>query len=853
MIKVEPETRQYSSLLNAVQTITEVLHFEGAFITYSEASKENANRHLSDSQTFKRSHSDPLVSSKRRCTLYFLRHNGLITLAAKFRELSPVMVEPTLNLVQSLIEDICAVDLEIGSDQDLILGVTAFLQSMMTSSIMSKASECKFCELMFSMASIMKIHSGLLDCWFYTIEKVAGAPSRSLPTNASKGKRSKSMEQVIIENGYHREFPLFCLLLNYVYHGGKSGEFSRAGLLYLIEVASESQVLVKWVLNSDLGVLMASGLCALYSQLSRSIQNPSSKEVPQFVQGIGQKDLQVFLSYLLFWQDMLKFAQKSTSLTQNLVYHFDVLFVRQLLYHSVVESTDSTGGYSDSLIGVLTNILDELDHNLLSQAVVCYFMGYPIVHQQYDSAVKESAPVLTLNDIICSTLAVGDTRKRTQALKLSSILIYKFYPYTMDTLILTKRCTEKDMNKGYLKNLNIVQCVCTRALDGIISPENLRSAVACYKRDIESMVERTTFPAPPLKKRLLAEELERVEAAEELLKSGYPQGVLRLHELEIIDFRDQKSQPTDNSMSTMQDSMLSQIFGVRLPGFFRNSVSENLMLTLVITELGVCGWLKFHGWVTLALLKQIQLLKVEYMDLRSKIDDFDALLEAAKTSMDVRYSYGDEDSDDHKAREASFKSGGGGGGGPLNSRGNEMECSTGTHEEVNAFGKRKSSFGDWISSPLRARDFVSRQFSIFSLSSTRSVMLNYNDQDEFTSEGPEQEQDRGQEQEQDHEPVMNSILNEVQNTEYGAELLLHSKKNGGDDNKSHEEGSDADSATNLRQQRLNERLEKEEVEVISDAPKVKLLQVCTNALIFQDFVCEIKALYHIRFWLFENA
>jgi Retinoic acid induced 16-like protein len=65
------------------------------------------------------------------------------------------------------------------------------------------------------------------------------------------------------------EFPLFYLLIDYVHHEGKVGDFARTGLLYIIEAASSSADLEKWIVESDLATLMASGLGALYSQLSR--------------------------------------------------------------------------------------------------------------------------------------------------------------------------------------------------------------------------------------------------------------------------------------------------------------------------------------------------------------------------------------------------------------------------------------------------------------------------------------------------------------------------------------------------------------------------------------------------------
>ena len=67
----------------------------------------------------------------------------------------------------------------------------------------------------------------------------------------------------------YEEFPLFYMLLHSVPAEGRAGEFARMGLLYIIESTAHSQDLEKWIVEGDMAALMASGLGALYSQLSR--------------------------------------------------------------------------------------------------------------------------------------------------------------------------------------------------------------------------------------------------------------------------------------------------------------------------------------------------------------------------------------------------------------------------------------------------------------------------------------------------------------------------------------------------------------------------------------------------------
>lgn len=107
-------------------------------------------------------------------------------------------------------------------------------------------------EVLFGVAAKLRLQSELLSTWFRPSKK-----TWALPTDHQQGRADRE------------EFPLFYLTLDYVYHDGRSGDFARTGLLYLIESAAHSAALEQWIIESDLATLMASGLGALYSQLSR--------------------------------------------------------------------------------------------------------------------------------------------------------------------------------------------------------------------------------------------------------------------------------------------------------------------------------------------------------------------------------------------------------------------------------------------------------------------------------------------------------------------------------------------------------------------------------------------------------
>lgn len=118
-------------------------------------------------------------------------------------------------------------------------------------------TESALLEVLFGIASRIRLQPEILPVWFRPRSNDSDDESDDEKTGDS-GSGSR-----------HEDFPLFYLLLYYVPAEGRVGEFARMGLLYLIESASHSERLERWIVEGDMATLMASGLGALYSQLSR--------------------------------------------------------------------------------------------------------------------------------------------------------------------------------------------------------------------------------------------------------------------------------------------------------------------------------------------------------------------------------------------------------------------------------------------------------------------------------------------------------------------------------------------------------------------------------------------------------
>ena len=198
-------------------------------------------------------------------------------------------------------------------------------------------TEARVVELAFNITTKIRLEPEILSAWF-----------KSQQNGPQDGKQLDSRER-FTGRTQKQDFPLFYLLIDYIHHDGKVGDFARTGLLYIIEAASTSVALEQWIVESDLSTLMATGLGALYSQLSRKLvidhpssdlppvlalsdyQHPKSQyEVVTSCSPEFQSHLDTFLSHLLFWQDVLNHC-RSVEVKSTLLEHFQVIFLQQLL------------------------------------------------------------------------------------------------------------------------------------------------------------------------------------------------------------------------------------------------------------------------------------------------------------------------------------------------------------------------------------------------------------------------------------------------------------------------------------------------------------------------------------------
>ena len=303
------------------------------------------------------------------------------------------LIHSTITLLATLVD----------SEEEDFLSSQPFAKSLMRlvtrvvdsgNILLELDTETAILELLFTVAAKIRLQPAILPVWFASSAK----PDLDY-TNIKEKKGFVGISQ-------KDDFPLCYLLIDRVHHDGRIGDFARTGLLYIFEATGRSVDLENWVISSDLPTLMASGLGALYSQLSRELSilhpdatlpavlamsdysttHPRATAESAFSER-HKSHMATFLSYLAFWQDVLDHC-RSAEVKQTLLDHFQILFLQQLLYPSILQSSDTDAGSSVAVLTYVTTILAALDYPDLIHNILAYLLAIRDAPTPADVGVK---------------------------------------------------------------------------------------------------------------------------------------------------------------------------------------------------------------------------------------------------------------------------------------------------------------------------------------------------------------------------------------------------------------------------------------------------------------------------------
>lgn len=469
-------------------------------------------------------------------------------------------------------------------------------------------TEIRVVELAFNITTKIRLEPSILSAWFKTHRHDGAAQDGEVQDESAKfaGKTQK------------QDFPLFYVLMDYIHNEGKVGDFARTGLLYIIESASSSVELEQWIVESDLSTLMATGLGALYSQLSRKLvidhepqnlppvlafsdyEHPTSTfEIVSSCSPDFQRHLDTFLSHLLFWQDVLNHC-RSADVKSTLLEHFQVIFLQQLLYPSLLQSSDVDGGSSVAVLTYLRRILEALDHPDMINLILHYLLALPdpshrpstsaepavsaarkrksmdlATMMKAQTAVADFTPLLfNLVDLMHSCLKSKNHQTVSVSLQLLTAILKRHHRYAVVTLLRTEEIFGNSAQRTRGAHDQEVEFLTTLA-GSVGGHDKFDDIYDSILKDTMSRVE-----SHPCSLKLVAPKLSTTNQKLPGIPDSLP-GAPR-------DVPHHTLSPDDRLWNTLLDI---------LGNFFLNPVETNLSLTETIIDLAICGYVSIEGWI----------------------------------------------------------------------------------------------------------------------------------------------------------------------------------------------------------------------------------------------------------------
>ncbi|OJJ82958.1 uncharacterized protein ASPGLDRAFT_58771 [Aspergillus glaucus CBS 516.65] len=469
------------------------------------------------------------------------------------------------------------IDAEVDGVVDNRLFARALVDLVRRADKHSEDVEGRLVELLFGVANNIRLQPDILPAWF--------APRNERLEGQESGGQRQSVSGKEFEGATRKDdFPLFYLLVEYVHHEGRAGDFARTGLLYLIETASRSKHLERWLIESDLATLMATGLGALYSQLGSLSFIPPEENPPHIIalsDHAGQdtaiapylgSPMRSFMSYLLFWQDTIDHC-KSAEVNGNLLDHFQILFLEQLLYPSLLESSDVEGGSTAAVLTYLYRILESVVQDDLVHRILHFLLASDSGKGKVDMSVsrrksldvlaafaeesaKPSPSLFNLRDLALLGLQSSSRQTILATLRLLTVVLQRHHPFTRSLIRTVPGQPAKQRTIGAL-NAELGNMVSMAT--SIVNDPTLDESYDNYLKDASWILEAHLCIAP-------AEASPDDPTADRPLELQQGDGLIR----ELLNC---------------------------LRDFFTNSVVVNLALTEVLMSIASSHLLSLDGWI----------------------------------------------------------------------------------------------------------------------------------------------------------------------------------------------------------------------------------------------------------------
>ncbi|KAI8640823.1 Retinoic acid induced 16-like protein-domain-containing protein [Parasitella parasitica] len=439
------------------------------------------------------------------------------------------------------------------------------------------------------------------------------------------------------------EFLLFTYLLRYIHREGRSGDYARTGLLFLMEMATDQ--LGDFILESDFATIMAAGLGALYSQLPRKLiikdeseinstaasyllgQDLDPRSFPSDEFGVEQSNsaqfkyqLDSFLKLLEFCQDVL-LRCPNDAISKRLLQCTRGIFMENILYPSILECSDIDGS-SVAVISYIDLILQIVQQQDLATVIVGFLMDDTDDEEHIVDKLTMAPPTnlggielgykstpyytaaerFTLKDLIFTRLKSSSQPTVIATLKLLKTLIVKhcrFADRLLSTVLDRKADNEeKPPSTNISHHMREIQLYFSliSAIDQVHADDILTLGYEDYLEDVKTimqqdicyqcLIESPYDKHPVLRNKPVSSKSDRRRSKQ--YEDAYHQYQHRIMSdaLPLVHQRIQSA-----------DTLVQLLLGL-LSHFFAQSSQLNLALTNVISALALCPYRSLEGWIT---------------------------------------------------------------------------------------------------------------------------------------------------------------------------------------------------------------------------------------------------------------
>lgn len=287
--------------------------------------------------------------------------------------------------------------------------------------------------------------------------------------------------------------------------------------------------------------------------------------------------LKAFLSYLLFWQDALDHC-KSVEVNETLLDHFQVLFLQQLLYPSLLESSDVDGGGIAAVITYLYRILESVDHPDLIQRILSYLLASaPEPAPPKEASAKKRMSVSRRKSIdLLASFAPADDAMSPSLFNLVDLALMSVKSKNDQTVAATLKLVTIIIRKHHETAMSsLIRTIEVGTIHGSRS-------VGAFNAEVQNLVELATT---------ITDDASIDASYENHLSDAN-------NMLEAYLFTTKVDAPIGSKMLQPDDAIVKAMLDL-LSTFFTNSVMTNLALTEAFSTLASSGSLRLDGWLLL--------------------------------------------------------------------------------------------------------------------------------------------------------------------------------------------------------------------------------------------------------------